>query len=299
MSVVLLHWLRNQGKPMTEKTEAARLADELQYKAQRGLDPWQSELEQAAAELRRLEVENASLRSALYTQPANEPVALAVYWGIAPMRKHSVHFERETAEQAAQEIKSNNTEIRPLYATPRPESEPVVLMQAYRTSAAYDVGFKDGQKAATLQPASEFVALTGKQRAYLAQAWAMLEDYSVINRRMGNGSFSDGAIASAHEIKLLLAASPTQARPQPLTQIQITAEIIRLTAEIETLEDAPTPGFRDGVRFAESFHGIAATPSAPTAERSSVVEPVRNCRHCGGPDDVICTGQCRASKGTP
>jgi hypothetical protein len=52
------------------------------------------------------------------TEPAGEPVAWAVYWGIGDMRRHSVHFEIETAKQATSEIKSNPSEIRPLYTRP-------------------------------------------------------------------------------------------------------------------------------------------------------------------------------------
>lgn len=47
-----------------------------------------------------------------------EPVAYAVWWGLGFMRKHSVHFERATAEDVAANIKSY-TEIRPLYAGPQ------------------------------------------------------------------------------------------------------------------------------------------------------------------------------------
>lgn len=46
-----------------------------------------------------------------------EPVAWAVYWGISELRKNSVHFEKQTAEEVAKQIRSN-TEIRPLYAAP-------------------------------------------------------------------------------------------------------------------------------------------------------------------------------------
>lgn len=59
------------------------------------------------------------------------------------------------------------------------------------------------------------VGLTSQQRVMLAQAWTMLEDYAVMNRRVGNDSFADGAIASAHEIKLMLAAAPTEATQPP------------------------------------------------------------------------------------
>lgn len=47
--------------------------------------------------------------------------------------------------------------------------------------------------------------LTGKQRLYLAQAWELLEDYAQDQRKAGNDSIADGAEASAHEIKQLLA----------------------------------------------------------------------------------------------
>ena len=48
--------------------------------------------------------------------------------------------------------------------------------------------------------------LSVKQRVYLAQAWVMLEDYASDQRGIGNDSFADGALASAHEIKAILAA---------------------------------------------------------------------------------------------
>lgn len=48
-------------------------------------------------------------------------------------------------------------------------------------------------------------ALTGKQRLYLAQAWAMLENYAGGQRSVGNDSIAEGAMASAHVIKVMLA----------------------------------------------------------------------------------------------
>jgi SOS-response transcriptional repressor LexA len=47
--------------------------------------------------------------------------------------------------------------------------------------------------------------LTDKQRLYLAQAWAMLEDYAGGQRSVGNDSIAQGAMASAHVIKLMFA----------------------------------------------------------------------------------------------
>lgn len=47
--------------------------------------------------------------------------------------------------------------------------------------------------------------LTERQRLYLAQAWTLLEDYAQDQRKAGNDSIADGAEASAHEIKQLLA----------------------------------------------------------------------------------------------
>ena len=69
--------------------------------------------------------------------------------------------------------------------------------------------------AAPVQP----MALTGEQRIYLAQAWAMLEDYAQDQRSHGNDSFADGAEASAHEIKTMLTALPAAQR-KPLTDEQ-------------------------------------------------------------------------------
>ena len=50
---------------MADQPEALRLADELDYKEQRFLDPYPSELRQAAAELRRLRAVNRELLEAL------------------------------------------------------------------------------------------------------------------------------------------------------------------------------------------------------------------------------------------
>lgn len=46
-----------------------------------------------------------------------EPVAWAVYWGLPPTRKNSVHFDKESTQAVANQIKSA-TEVRPLYAAP-------------------------------------------------------------------------------------------------------------------------------------------------------------------------------------
>lgn len=51
-------------------------------------------------------------------QQAGEAVAYAVYWGMPPTRKNSVHFDRETAEDVAAHIKSP-TEVRPLFTHPQ------------------------------------------------------------------------------------------------------------------------------------------------------------------------------------
>lgn len=57
---------------------------------------------------------------------AQEPVAWAVYWGLPPTRKNSVHFDKESAQAVANQIKSA-TEVRPLYAAPvaqQPQARP-------------------------------------------------------------------------------------------------------------------------------------------------------------------------------
>lgn len=64
---------------------------------------------------------------------ASAPEAYAVYWGIGEMRKNSVHFERETAEDSASQIKSI-TEIRPLYAHPNVDP-PVPTPQLHWTTS--------------------------------------------------------------------------------------------------------------------------------------------------------------------
>jgi len=60
-----------------------------------------------------IQAPDAAALAAPAPQAAAEPVAWAVYWGLPPNRKHSVHFERATAEGVAATIKSA-TEIRPL-----------------------------------------------------------------------------------------------------------------------------------------------------------------------------------------
>jgi hypothetical protein len=49
-----------------------------------------------------------------------KPEAWAVYWGHKFAQKHSVYFLQETANMAASEIKSFQTEVRPLYKSPQP-----------------------------------------------------------------------------------------------------------------------------------------------------------------------------------
>ena len=66
-------------------------------------------------------------------QPAQqEPVVYAVYCGYTLARKHSVHFEHDTANKVASEIESFDKEVRPLYTTPpqpkKPEQKPVAWM---------------------------------------------------------------------------------------------------------------------------------------------------------------------------
>ena len=51
-------------------------------------------------------------------QPEQEPVAYAVYCGYTLARKHSVHFEHDTANKVASEIESFDKEVRPLYTSP-------------------------------------------------------------------------------------------------------------------------------------------------------------------------------------
>lgn len=86
------------------------------------------ELDRADESYALLFAENARLRAELeaLAQPAQEaePVAWAVYWGIATKQRNSVHFDKSTAENVASEIKSSPTEIRALYTTPQ-QSQPL------------------------------------------------------------------------------------------------------------------------------------------------------------------------------
>lgn len=71
-----------------------------------------------------------------------EPVAWAVYWGLPPTRKNSVHFDMESAQAVAKQIKSA-TEVRPLYAAPvaqQPQAEKElrkILCVTYAGAYAY------------------------------------------------------------------------------------------------------------------------------------------------------------------
>lgn len=59
--------------------------------------------------------ERASVLSPAPVEAQAVPEAWAVYWGLPPTRKNSVHFEKASADEAAARIKSG-TEVRPLYA---------------------------------------------------------------------------------------------------------------------------------------------------------------------------------------
>ena len=63
-------------------------------------------------------------------QPASEPVAYMVFWGIGEMRPHYPAYNtREIAEYSASQIKSN-TEIRPLYTNIAQPVQPAAVAQA-------------------------------------------------------------------------------------------------------------------------------------------------------------------------
>jgi len=84
--------------------------------------------------------EYAALLSAL-AEPEQEPVAWIVYWGQGLARKHSVHFERETADLAASEIKSFQKVVRPLYAPPD-----IAKLTAERDALAHDLVIERARK---------------------------------------------------------------------------------------------------------------------------------------------------------
>lgn len=75
--------------------------------------------------------------------PVTEPVAWAVYWGLPPTRKNSVHFERTTAEEVAARIKSN-TEIRPLVHPLAPEEAKDAARYRWLKSKFREVGMSGG-----------------------------------------------------------------------------------------------------------------------------------------------------------
>lgn len=115
----------------------------------------------------------------------------------------------------------------------------------------------EGAAAQAAQP--EAVGLTSQQRVMLAQAWTMLEDYAVMNRRVGNDSFADGAIASAHEIKLLLAS----ALPEPMSAP--TAEPVAWEYCEEVFWHS-SPELNDHIRQNGRALVYATPPSAATPE---------------------------------
>lgn len=59
------------------------------------------------------------------------PVAWAVYWGLPPTRKNSVHFDKESAQAVANQIKSA-TEVRPLYAAPVAQQPLITIEDSLR-----------------------------------------------------------------------------------------------------------------------------------------------------------------------
>lgn len=66
-------------------------------------------------------------RASILNQNATcEPTAWAVFWGIGEVRPNSVHFEKQTAENVAAQIKSY-TELRPLFEH-FPKQEPVGIV---------------------------------------------------------------------------------------------------------------------------------------------------------------------------
>lgn len=75
-----------------------------------------------------------------------EPVAWAVYWGLPPTRKNSVHFDMESAQAVANQIKSS-TEVRPLYTAP-----PAQQYEAGDIASASAQGFRDGVASVAQQP---------------------------------------------------------------------------------------------------------------------------------------------------
>lgn len=73
--------------------------------------------------------------------------------------------------------------------------------QEFIAGAGAAIAKATGQKA---EQFAQILPLTGKQRIYLASAWAMLEEYAEMNKAAGNDSIAEGALASAHEIKQML-----------------------------------------------------------------------------------------------
>lgn len=75
-----------------------------------------------------------------------EPVAWAVYWGLPPTRQNSVHFDKESAQAVANQIKSA-TEVRPLYAAPAAQQ-----YEAGDMASAHNDGFRAGVASVAQQP---------------------------------------------------------------------------------------------------------------------------------------------------
>lgn len=114
------------------------------------------------------------------------------------------------------------------------KDEHMSSMQQVREYAASRARVAQSELAAfedAISAAAPAVALTGDQRVYLAQAWAMLEDYAADQKDHGNDSTAEGATASAHIIKQML-ADPSAPQPShPTRNMDSTAGVPAVLAK--------------------------------------------------------------------
>lgn len=144
------------------------------------------------------------------TGPCVESPDFPGSWGVAHMRTDILYTARDLAATgramaAAGEMLEALTNLHRCLLAMDLESEAErpteAEYQACIAGAGAAIAKATGQKA---EQFAQILPLTGNQRIYLAQAWAMLEEYAEMNKAAGNDSTADGALASAHEIKQML-----------------------------------------------------------------------------------------------
>lgn len=145
-------------------------------------------------------------------QAAAEPVAWAVYWGLPPNRKHSVHFERATAEGVAATIKSA-TEIRPLVLaapTGAAPAQAAAEVDATRRSLL-PCPFCGRRPVLTVRPDN------AEATSYFAAVACFCAGYAACAHKDATASEADEAERLAREKWNCQSAKPQPQAAQPLT----------------------------------------------------------------------------------